>query len=77
MMDLIEMFKSKKGNAICECGTIFQCDIEAGKSSCWCFNVNTTHNVFNKHESAFSDNEKCYCKKCLIEKDHSNENDSK
>ncbi|MEZ8104373.1 DUF1289 domain-containing protein [Vibrio genomosp. F6] len=41
------------------CGEGAHCDISAGKSTCWCFEVE------ERNTSKVSDNQSCVCRKCL------------
>ena len=41
-----------------ECGVGFNCDVEAGKDSCWCMYESTNRNVYDVDK-------KCLCRSCL------------
>ena len=41
----------------CTCGKPVRCEIELGKSECWCFNVQV--------KSTLAQGDKCLCRKCL------------
>ncbi|MCG9677334.1 cysteine-rich CWC family protein [Vibrio sp. Isolate24] len=41
------------------CGQPAQCDISAGKSTCWCFSVE------QRDISSLTSNDTCLCRKCL------------
>ena len=41
-----------------KCGVGFNCDIEAGKGTCWCMNEKIGEGIYNPDK-------KCMCKTCL------------
>jgi hypothetical protein len=66
MDKLIEKLKGQKGNSRCtKCGTPFQCQIREGKSSCWCFWVETDE---PQGDPMMLEDPDCMCKNCLTRK---------
>lgn len=60
-MDYVQLMKAVACNPIVtnncpECNAPVRCDIMAGESECWCFNVQA---------KALEMNDVCLCKKCL------------
>ncbi|OZG75050.1 hypothetical protein BTA51_01230 [Hahella sp. CCB-MM4] len=43
------------------CGKPAQCDLEKGKSTCWCFSL--PHD--ERHHEPFVEGDKCFCRSCL------------
>jgi uncharacterized protein len=43
------------------CGEALSCDIQAGKESCWCFDVE------KRDTSILGEFTRCLCRKCLME----------
>ncbi|WP_083921077.1 cysteine-rich CWC family protein [Hahella ganghwensis] len=43
------------------CGKPAQCDLEKGKSSCWCFTL--PHS--DTHHEPYMEGNQCYCRSCL------------
>ncbi len=63
-MELLRKIEKQKGNSICpKCNKTFQCFIEAGKSTCWCFNEPIK--AINKNRDNQYIEEKCLCKECI------------
>jgi transposase len=58
---IIDQLKGEKTTHTCpSCGEPAHCDISAGKSHCWCFDIERRE----LPESA-SSHQLCYCRKCL------------
>ncbi len=60
---LIDQITGNKTTHVCpECGTQAHCDIEVGKETCWCFNVDS------RDLPKLSKGQVCLCRKCLEKK---------
>ncbi|MDG9668931.1 cysteine-rich CWC family protein [Hahella sp. CR1] len=46
------------------CGRPAQCDLEKGKSTCWCFSLPPS----GLTSELFTEGAKCYCRSCLNER---------
>lgn len=74
-MEIIDKTRAQLGNSICaneECGRPFQCGIEAGKSSCWCFLETPAEDARIK----FSNVSNCLCKDCLTKRNKDERNNN-
>ena len=47
-----------------KCGKTFTCDLESGKSRCWCFDIDIdTESLMSLKDSGL---EGCLCRECLL-----------
>ncbi|MCW8334778.1 DUF1289 domain-containing protein [Vibrio sp. SCSIO 43135] len=56
---MAELTKQKQTHLCQSCGEPAWCDISAGKSTCWCFNVE------QRDTSSLVNSDQCICRKCL------------
>lgn len=60
MQDPVKQEVDRKGARICpHCGAEFTCDLEAGKETCWCFEVTRLNRESLRPSMG------CLCPKCL------------
>lgn len=54
---------ANKYNSKCPgCGISFNCEVKAGKGTCWCFNAASNRNL------GTTGHQDCFCKVCLLKK---------